>query len=387
MPQYINIAGGTSETPSAYLIGDTADYLYTVSPSLNAGSMYIGSSSNHYHQLTIQNGGDLDVNSGNLILGEQSQYNNVIVTGSGSSMTNAVDLNIGFVGGDYNSLSILNGATVSATNAKIGVTTGEIGNSLTVSGTGSNLTTSNLVRVGDSGDSSSLTVSAGGSVSAYQLWVANGIGNGNASVTVTGANSAIHLTNGLNTSSNSGTANAISVTDGATLDTGMGMVLYSADNSVLIDGMGSTATTATLRLGHSTTTGNDLLISNGGLFINGSGSLTIESGNYLQLDGGYLAWLGDHEADFASYISSSSIQISDGASGWMTATGDDLHYEYFNGDNAAAETFSGYSGLGGYTIIGLVTAVPEPSTYAAIFGLLALGFAIYRRKTGQAARS
>ena len=31
-------------------------------------------------------------------------------------------------------------------------------------------------------------------------------------------------------------------------------------------------------------------------------------------------------------------------------------------------------------VLSSVSAVPEPSTYAAIFGLTALGFAVYRRK-------
>ena len=40
--------------------------------------------------------------------------------------------------------------------------------------------------------------------------------------------------------------------------------------------------------------------------------------------------------------------------------------------------FSGFdSGVGGYW---LTTAIPEPSTWAAILGAVALGFAAYRRR-------
>ena len=49
----------------------------------------------------------------------------------------------------------------------------------------------------------------------------------------------------------------------------------------------------------------------------------------------------------------------------MAATGEGVGLEFFTGSTAI--TLSG-------------TAVPEPSTYAAIFGVLALGFAVYRRR-------
>lgn len=49
----------------------------------------------------------------------------------------------------------------------------------------------------------------------------------------------------------------------------------------------------------------------------------------------------------------------------MAATGEGVGFEFFTGTTAI--TLSG-------------TAVPEPSTCAAIFGVLALGFVIYRRR-------
>lgn len=75
------------------------------------------------------------------------------------------------------------------------------------------------------------------------------------------------------------------------------------------------------------------------------------------------------------------------------------HYEWFmhgagSLDPAAADfgmmnqkTFMNYNSIGGYTmdmqIVGNPAAVPEPSTYAALFGLAALGFAADRRRRRQ----
>lgn len=385
VPQFMSESGGSSESPISYVIGVADDFTYTV-PSGDYVRFVVGSG-NDYHELTVQNGATLNLNGADSFgIGNWSSHNSVTVTGSGTSVINGVDIEIADGPGEDNRLTINSGASVSAGRVFVGSGADESNNHLTVTGSGSSLTTSGIISVGYSGPSNSMTVSDGASVNAYQLWLSSGTGGGNSSVRITGPGTTVTTTNGGLVSDNSGSNNStFTVSDGASFEGSL--ALYSFDNTAVLDGLGSTITASSLRLGHYSdiTTGNTLSLTNGSLYLHdGTGSVTIKSGNYLQIDQGFFAWNGDHVDEVTALIEGSALRVSDGSGGWTTATTDDLIYQYFDSDGAAA-SFSGYDNLGGYTIVGTLSAVPEPSTYAAGAGLAALLLAASRRRRTQAA--
>lgn len=106
--------------------------------------------------------------------------NTATVTGNAASWAIGQDLNVGFFG-DHSTLSILNGATVTAAaSTKIGGDVASTNNILNVTGNGSKLTTTGLMGVGFSGSSNTVNISQGGVVSNKQTYVGlNSTSNGN----------------------------------------------------------------------------------------------------------------------------------------------------------------------------------------------------------------
>lgn len=136
-------------------------------------------------------------------------------------------------------------------------------------------------------------------------------------------------------------------------------------------------------------TGNTLTIADGGLVTVG-GAFNIVAGNFLQLDGGYFAWEGDHLAALSVFIAEGKAQLYDAtSSSWSTVTdASQFSFTYIEltGDTAADTTASSeathglYAGLAGYTILTDVLSVPEPASYAALAGLSLLACALARRR-------
>ena len=379
--------GGTSGNPAEYIIGQTADYSWAISDTSDFFAE-IGDN-NSYNQLTVQNGATADLETKNLQLGTAglAAINSLIVTGSTTTVTNVGNLNIGSQGPD-NSVTIESGASLSATNILLGVFATADRNSMTVTGNNS-LASSAKLFVGRAGTDATLTISDGGTINTSDYaWLGNptpsysGVG-GEANITVTGSSSSLNIGSYLTVGDNGGDGNGLSVMDGASL-TAVGVIDYglTSNSTLTIEGSGSVVSAFGMILGGVADTGNILTVSADSLFKNTDSSVfTITSGNTLRIDGGFIAWAGDHESDFASSISGSFIEISDGSGGWTIAGESYLSYDFFDGDDAAAEAFSGYSGLGGYTIISTVSAVPEPASFATLLGVGALLFAGRRRRT------
>jgi T5SS/PEP-CTERM-associated repeat protein len=193
--------------------------------------------------------------------------NKVLVTGSGSVWTNLGFLHVGDYSGNANSLVISNGARVVSVAGAIGYSYGS-SNSVTVTGSGSVWSNNlNLVIGRGSSYGNSLVISNGG-----QVLVDSGSGvgaNSNNSVCVTGNDSLWSTRLDLNIS---GTANSLVVSNGGKVINNSGVVgEYSySNNSVLVTGSGSVWTNSGGLYVGNMTSGNSLVISNGGKVFNGA---------------------------------------------------------------------------------------------------------------------
>lgn len=124
---------------------------------------------------TVSNGGSITSGGASYIGFNAGSTGALTITGTGSDVTSTGSLVVGYSG--TGSLSILNGGTYhSNNNAHLGYSAGKIG-SATVDGSGSGLTTVNTLYVGRSG-TGSLTISNGGSVQGATAYVGYNAGSG-----------------------------------------------------------------------------------------------------------------------------------------------------------------------------------------------------------------
>ncbi len=106
------------------------------------------------------------------------------------------------------------------------------------------------------------------------------------------------------------------------------------------------------------------------------------TGNYIRLNGGYIALFSDRISEIEGLIAQGVFQVWNGTA-WESATDTNaFSYGYFLSDEAA-EAFCNREGLGSYTILTATSnAVPEPTTWALLgLGTAVLGFQIRRRQT------
>ena len=82
---------------------------------------------------------------------------------------------------------------------------------------------------------------------------------------------------------------------------------------------------------------------------------------------------GDNYVVFTPSLAGGELS---GGDEWVIPVSNENSYKFF-GTNTAYE---GNLDTSFFTLSKTVTAVPEPSTYAVIFGALALGFVVYRRR-------
>ena len=354
-------AGGTSGSPAEYVIGQSSGYSWSFGDSDATNVIRVGYTTD-YNQLTIQNSATADLESHNISLGYSSgsDHNSVIVDGASTSVTNVTNVVVG-ENGSHNSFTIQSGASVTGAGLYVGSALDESGNSITITGSGSNFTGTGALYLG-SQSSATVNVANGGTLATSNRvevsWESQ--------VTVTGSDSS--LTTGLYAIVQEDSS--LSVLAGASMDIGTFLRVNSnAGNysNLLVSGTDSIVTVDQAILG-----ANGIITLSDGALLASASSFTADAAGALRLDEGVFAWFGDHEADLASFIVGGTIEISDGLGGWTTANGEDLNYQYFAGDHVAAETFSGYANLGGYTIIGTASAVPEPSSYVVIVGAFAL---------------
>ncbi len=321
---------GTQNTIASYVgttgtvtVGGT-DARWTATGDLNVG--FEGGSAG----LRVENGGLVSADSTKIGGYVSSTNNTVVVSGSGSQLNNTTNLTVGY-GGDGNQLTVEAGATVTNLNSFIGhrldAASSSNFNTATVTGAGSLWTSTGTFYLGDYGTNNALNLADGGKVSvveaAQDMVVGNTVGSTGNSLTVTGSgsefandatfylgkagggNTLMVEQGGLMTTRNAriggdatssgnmatvtgagsnwnisgtalrvgslGSSNSLSILDGGTVtvDTGRTFVGYGAgsnNNSILVSGTGSSLSVWDLFVGR-LGTNNTVTVAAGGLLL------------------------------------------------------------------------------------------------------------------------
>ncbi len=415
---YDRTIAGTTQTPavlssSQAVFGNEADYnnvTLTGAGTLwtNSSYLYVGRKG-AYNNLTISSGAGMSTQYayiGKMWFknSDQTAYsadsNTLTVTGAGSTLSVSAALYVGEAGSN-NSLVVANGGTVTNNAAAIGDATEATSNNATVDGAGSTWTTKYELVVGNSVVGSTLTVTHGGTVSSGSFSVSKSLGSKNNSVLVSGSGSTLSVGGSLIVGV-AGSNNQMSIADGGKLVSGTSSIgstslgYTTTNNTVLVTGEGSTWTAQDLTI----YSGNSLTVRNGGL-MKITASLTLESGAYIELDEGYLAWHGDQGLTFQSLIEAGNFQGLDSSGQWVTVTDPGLFNIAFATTSEESGTLTDglYTDLAGYTVLSVAETdalaaspfsalrisamgVPEPTTWALLLlgGLLSLAQFVSPRK-------
>ena len=264
--------GGDSTGNSVLVTGTNVSGVASLWTCVNDLTVGWSGSSN---SLRITQGGGVTSYIG--IIGDDTNAtgNSAVVDGSGSYWSNSNVLLIG-VSGSGNSLLITNRGQVMAVNSDIGVNAGSTANMVTVSGVGSVLTNSGDLTVGYSGSSNTLTVSARAKVFSSNSYIGRDPGSTGNTVIVTGTGS-LWTNSGDLYVGNQGASNNLVISSGGMVINGgqdstggvIGFITNSSNNSVVVTGSGSTWLSAgDVVIGYSGI-GNRLEVSNGGTVSNG----------------------------------------------------------------------------------------------------------------------
>lgn len=119
--------------------------------------------------LVIQNGGSV-WNTDSVLSSSVGSLGSVTITDSGSTWTNAAKL---YAGRGTGFINVLAGGVLSTHDADIGIYAGSY-ESVIIDGAASKWNNSNLINIGKSGGTASLTISNGGQVSSQSLQIASG---------------------------------------------------------------------------------------------------------------------------------------------------------------------------------------------------------------------
>ena len=204
--------------------------------------------------------------------------NRVTVSGSGSALSNGLNTYVGYEGSG-NSMEISEGGQVVNYGGYIGYAEGADGNSVTVSGSGSEWSNRENVVVGYGGSGNSLKIMDGGRVENGYGFVGRLGGSSNNSVLVSGVGSewnSPRLYVG-----DSGSGNSLAITDGGRVLSSYGHVgnNHGADNnSILVSGDGSIWDSTYVFIGDGGS-GNSLVITNGGRVDSSRGSIGSDPGS------------------------------------------------------------------------------------------------------------
>ncbi|MEO4040310.1 autotransporter domain-containing protein [Hoeflea sp. CAU 1731] len=280
----------------------------TTNNVLPGSALFVGVLSGSDAELTISDGGQLQVKTGD-IGANMGATGAVTVTGTGSVWTMSGQLNVGADG--TGTMTIATGGVVSSLRGSIGSYPDSNG-AVTVTGEGSNWTNDESVVVGFSGNGV-LEIYDGGTVEGAEGYVGAGV-SGSGSVIVSGAGSSWMNSSAL--AVGYGGSGSLLVENGGQVTSASGVIsdMDGSSGEAIVTGEGSAWTMdGELRVG----SGDD-------------GSLTIADGGYVSSAGG-------------------NIGYEAGATGNATVTG--AGSTWFNGTGANAKiVYIGYFGSGELTI-------------------------------------
>jgi len=308
----MTVSGGASVTDQAFsVVGLNAtasgnSVVVTGSGSTwSSGGVVIGDGGSG-NTLSVEAGADVNSAGSGVVLGYNvgSSGNSLLVNGTGSTLTSASDLIVGF-GGSGNSVVVSNGGTL--TNGQytyggvIGLNGGSANNSVLVTGSGSAWNNTGALTIGSAG-SGALTIADGGSVSAAEVVIA-------AEASSFGV---------LNFGSYGGSDTAGNFMPSTiSFGSGFGTVNFNQVNTIAATGFSGTGSLNQRGTGTTILTGTNPLagttaVSGGRLLVDGQSSLGTSS---VALVGGTLALAGAF-TDFPLSLAAGSMIITGTGSSW-----------------------------------------------------------------------
>ncbi len=312
------------------------------------------------------------ISSGGGIIGLDSDYNQVLLDGSGSTWTMSSSLRVG-MWGTSNAFTVSNGGVASvAGNTYIGDLTGADGNSLVVDGPDSRLYNTINIHVGHQGSGNELMILNGARV--YDDIGLLGTDNGadNNRVMIDG-NESLWYNRHTFFAGNSGSSNTVTVRNGAQLVNTTGYIGYHTNaigNRVVVDNA-TWGNSDGLFVGFNGS-GNSLVITNGAEVFSGESRIGAEgfaNDNQVLVTGDGSVWNISKSLLVGNNVSSNNtlvvenggrvvvdenisvglgcwLNVNDG--GTMTVYGNTIFTDGFNvGSGGTFETYGGISGLGG----------------------------------------
>ena len=329
-------AGGNTANSNSVTVTDPGSYWNNNGP-LNVGGESGGLGTfvnNNYNYVIISNGASLKTVGANIgvsapgVSAPANQYNGIIVTGSGSIMTNTSSLNIGYLYTDFNYLTLTNGATyVGSGVVQLGYTNA-YQNTLNVYG--STYSNTGALTIGGGPNASNNAVNVVGTAAASSIFYNSGlisvgspgagsdsmfvsnatvsgggllIGNGSSNNTVTVQDNTVWDFLGTGLKFGQGTGNVLNITPvSSTYLTNVGGIVIADANRTLLltNATGSPARNIILGNGGSISVGdslgwgnNTLLISNQTFKTTGASQVGNGSSNNILTIFGNTVWDGN----------------------------------------------------------------------------------------------
>jgi T5SS/PEP-CTERM-associated repeat protein len=377
------------------------------------------------NSLFIEDGGTVMSGSSAYIGSNSSSSNNsVSVSGNDSLWSHSGNLYVGY-GGAGNTLSILDGATVTNSECYMGVNSAADNNRVVVSGSGSSWVNSSALYVGRRALENSVSVQDGAHVEVDSAYIGYYLSSSNNSVMVSGTGT-ILANNSDSHVGYYGSNNSMLIEDGATVVNAKGAVgtlSGAAYNNVMIRGGGSSwVNNSSLTIGNISGNGNSLTIEDGGtasalstlvyennelrfddgtLDLNGgdftlNGILALEgvgnlNGDLLMSSTGELELMLDGYSDYGTLgiagnwaidgtltvLFSEGFSVTNGAFFDLFDCDGTLSGEFADVELAALSNGLSWDTTSLYSN-GVIGVVPEPATLGLI-GLSGIGFLVVRR--------
>ena len=244
----------------------------------NQNELYIAIAGTN-NRLLVENAGRVSDDTGHIGFNLASRSNEAVVTGGGSIWSNRLDLYVG-ESGSFNRLVATNGGLVASSNAFVGLGGSSSNNTAVITGTNSFWDNRGDLTVGNGGIGNQLIVSNGALVGNNAGYIGRAVGGSDNAATVTGAGS-VWSNAGTLTIGSVTTGNRLVVSDGgAVLAAGHGVLglntVASSNTAIVTDSGSRWLATSNLFVG-SNGSFNRLVLSNGALMGNNFGFLGYES--------------------------------------------------------------------------------------------------------------